>query len=653
MRIATLNRLLLGSTLAGFLLISGIAYHAYNKVTAAQIRHEKIKLVLVDIEHTQVMLQQWYVTIDLFFANHETYLLDGLVRQASQISQKVKGIEEQLAEENTEFLEKEVNSVIALIRPLAFQESEAQVWENSVAQSDRITSQIISQFDAFHHSAKEKGKEAKALLNNASNQFLWVTLGSSIMYIVVILLLSRWSVKLIVHPIQILDKQAQEKNNKDDTPSFIQKRAPDELLQLSESIQRYVSSLNRRKEEAYLAKRKAEIAKERFAAIMRFSPIGIFLIDSTGMIESINPEGIRILEADDGILGSYIGNYFTSLDQENHYSVNQTINHMNLESVATSVHQTLIPVELHGVGLKVGGQSKSVLLCQDISDRKKHEQEVLHTQEKLFQSEKLASVGQLAAGISHELNNPLGYIISNLGTLSDYFDEVNEFLSFIDSFVFQLEGKLSDEEEESRKKLIQKWGENDIDFIREDVGNLLHTTEDGVFRLKQIISDFQGFSDSLEVNASRTPVDFNQLIQSVISDLKEKWPPEIRIVEELRTLPYIESYPERDKQVIEHLLMNAMESIEDVGSVKVTTNVGEDKIYISVEDTGAGIPPENMKQIFDPFFTTRPIGEGKGLGLHIAKNHIQNMRGHIEVESELGKGTRVTLELPLEAEPTG
>ncbi|WP_082752847.1 sensor histidine kinase [Janthinobacterium sp. B9-8] len=258
------------------------------------------------------------------------------------------------------------------------------------------------------------------------------------------------------------------------------------------------------------------------------------------------------------------------------------------------------------------------------------------TQIQLAQAEKMASIGQLAAGVAHEINNPIGFISSNLNTLNDY---TTKLISALDEY--ENNEKIS---KETKQSIIKK---HDLVFICEDFPELVKESKDGLERVKVIVRDLKDFShvDSGEW----MPVDINKSIDNTISMAKNEIESKAKIILDYAELPKVEIIGSQFNQVILNLLTNAAQAIDSFGKILVRTRLHDNNIYVDVRDTGSGIPPENMTRIFDPFFTTKPVGKGTGLGLSLAFGLMKKMHGEISVKSEVNKGSCFTLRIPLNA----
>ncbi len=271
--------------------------------------------------------------------------------------------------------------------------------------------------------------------------------------------------------------------------------------------------------------------------------------------------------------------------------------------------------------------------------------EKLHdAQDQLFQQEKMASIGQLAAGVAHEINNPVGYVNSNIGALEDYITDLCEATTFLVSLQ-----SLEECPEIIRDKVKNAVENIDLDFIHEDSGLLVKESKEGILRVKQIVQDLKDFSHVDEAVWQLTDVTkgINSTLNIVSNELKYK----AKIECDFEDIPPVECVASQINQVIMNLLVNAGHAIEESGTVTIKTRLhDENNISISVHDTGCGISEEHISKIFNPFFTTKPVGKGTGLGLSLSYSIIEKHGGKLQCSSTLGEGTCFEIILPLKQE---
>lgn len=294
-----------------------------------------------------------------------------------------------------------------------------------------------------------------------------------------------------------------------------------------------------------------------------------------------------------------------------------------------------------------------VAIVEDISERKKAEDElrarqreletaykdIEHAQSQLLQSEKMASVGQLAAGVAHEINNPVGFVNSNLGTLKSYVADLFKLIAVYE----QLEEKLPSDDMLLQLRTLKK--KLDLDYLREDTSNLVKESIEGLGRVKKIVQDLKEFShvDSTEWQIADLHAGLNSTLNIAHNELKYK----VTVVKEYGEIPQVECIASQINQVFMNMLVNAAHAIETRGTITIRSGQTNNDVWVEISDTGKGMPPDVQKRIFEPFFTTKPVGKGTGLGLSLAYGIVQKHHGRIEVESEIGKGTLFRIHLPI------
>jgi two-component system NtrC family sensor kinase len=236
------------------------------------------------------------------------------------------------------------------------------------------------------------------------------------------------------------------------------------------------------------------------------------------------------------------------------------------------------------------------------------------TEAQLIHMEKMASLGILAAGIAHEINNPLSFMVSNLETLEDYSRGINESVSSGNQI---------------NKALI------------DDLISLTHESLEGALRIKKIVQDLRTFSRRSETQ--KVPIDVNQVLESTLSIVWNEIKYKIVVVKDYQAKTNILADPTQLSQVFLNILINASQAIQEKGTVTISTYEDGKNIYIKFKDTGCGIPPDVLPKIFDPFFSTK---KGTGLGLSVSYNIIKHYAGQIQVESRVGMGSTFTVSLP-------
>ena len=296
-----------------------------------------------------------------------------------------------------------------------------------------------------------------------------------------------------------------------------------------------------------------------------------------------------------------------------------------------------------------------ILSFRDITERKRAEEALRREQEEqkaliqkletahnqLLQSEKMASIGQLAAGVAHEINNPIGYVNSNLGSLAQYVEKLIGVMEACE----RAESGLSAPSFQEEIRLLRQ--ETDWEYLKQDARDLLRESAEGIARVKQIVQDLKDFShvDQAEWQFA----DLHKGIDSTLNIVRNEIRYNAEVVREYGAIPPVECVASQVNQVFMNMLINASHAIGDSGRGKITIRTGAENnmAWVEFSDTGKGIAPENLKRIFDPFFTTKPVGKGTGLGLSLSFGIVEKHRGRIEVKSEAGSGATFRVWLPV------
>ncbi len=267
--------------------------------------------------------------------------------------------------------------------------------------------------------------------------------------------------------------------------------------------------------------------------------------------------------------------------------------------------------------------------------------EVERTREQLLQSEKMSAIGQLAAGVAHEINNPVGFVSSNLGSLTQY---VGKLMDLVTAYEAQA-GLLP---EAARQAIALKRQEVDYDFLREDIGDLLRESSEGLDRVKKIVQDMKEFSHV--DHGDWQEADLNAVLESTLNVVWHEVKYKAQVERSYDPdLPRVRCLPAQISQVLMNLMVNGAQAIEQpMGRLVLGSRRTPDGVELEVADNGKGMTPEVMKHLFEPFFTTKPVGKGTGLGLSLSYEIVKRHGGQIRVHSEPGQGSRFIVQLPLD-----
>jgi len=288
----------------------------------------------------------------------------------------------------------------------------------------------------------------------------------------------------------------------------------------------------------------------------------------------------------------------------------------------------------------------------DISSKEYNEsmEKIRMLQSQLIQQEKMAGIGQLSAGIAHEINNPLGYTQSNLATLQKYLDKIKDFLDTLNNIEGTLQTEPTDDVLNILNTIRTSQKKNKINIISNDIEDIIGESITGLTRIEKIVKSLLGFARSS--TSEFEDYDLNKGIIDTLAVANNEIKYVATVVEEPGDIPHIEAAGGSINQVLLNLIINAVHAIKDTsnkGIITLKTFEKNDSVYCSITDNGIGISKKNLDSIFTPFFTTKPVGTGTGLGLSIAYDIIVNKHaGEIKIESEEGKGTTFILRLPIQ-----
>lgn len=301
-------------------------------------------------------------------------------------------------------------------------------------------------------------------------------------------------------------------------------------------------------------------------------------------------------------------------------------------------------ITVHDMTVTASYHQELTRLTLKLEEEKAQQQQLIQrleeAQNQLLQSEKMAAIGQLAAGVAHEINNPVGFIFSNLQTLQEYLQKMGKYIDLL--------GKIIDKVPQNtlhamKADYVQR---NQLEMVLSDCPELVAESLEGADRVMAIVKSLKEFShvDSTDWQEA----DITQGIESTLRILSNELKYKAEVVRHYAPdLPHIYCQPMQLNQVFMNLLVNAAQAIETFGKIEVSVREVDNALEIKVQDSGSGIAPEHLKRIFEPFFTTKPVGKGTGLGLSLSYSIIHRHQGQIKVTSEIGKGTCFTLHLPL------
>jgi signal transduction histidine kinase len=302
--------------------------------------------------------------------------------------------------------------------------------------------------------------------------------------------------------------------------------------------------------------------------------------------------------------------------------------------------------EIEDINEELKQQSEELQTTNEVLEAQKKElqktlERLKFAQSQLVQSEKMASLGQLVAGIAHEINNPVTFISAGVDSLNTNLEEIRQVLDIYHRITPRNVAEKIKEIEDLKGKI-------DYNEAIREIGNLIDSIKHGTERTTEIVKGLRTFSrldeDVLKV------ANIHEGLDSTLILLRNKYKQRIEIEKNYGDIPEIECYPGQLNQVFMNILSNAIDAIDDKGTITISTVKSNDKVQVSIKDTGRGIPENIRTKIFEPFFTTKEVGHGTGLGLSISHGIIEKHKGTIDVNSEVDKGTIITVSLPIKIE---
>ncbi|MFQ3598317.1 MAG: ATP-binding protein [Chloroherpetonaceae bacterium] len=298
------------------------------------------------------------------------------------------------------------------------------------------------------------------------------------------------------------------------------------------------------------------------------------------------------------------------------------------------------------------GKPKKVTFVMDVTELSHLREESRQNEVQMMQTEKMSSLGQMVAGLAHEMNTPLGFVKNNIEMLESKNKEIKELIALYEKLRSQIMyGSpndvallLSQIDNAAQKVKNRIWQESE---------NLFRSSVEGIDRIQDLVLNLKNFSRLDE--ADFKPTDMNENIETTLKIAGHMFKGGIQVIKEFTQVPLVQAFPAQMNQVFLNLITNAVHAVDErTGRITIKTMTQGNHVVVKVIDNGKGIPPENLKKIFDPFFTTKPVGQGTGLGLSIAYKIIEKHGGKIDVQSQVGRGTEFTITLPISsATPVG
>ena len=414
-------------------------------------------------------------------------------------------------------------------------------------------------------------------------------------------------------------------------------------------------------------------SEEKYRTLFEELKETIIFINPDGKIVDINPAGVQLFGYDskEEMIGINLfdRHLCSASDYEKYSALMNTqgfIENCEIPFINRKGERIITLASSTAVKGEDGKDVVNRIILRDITERVNNEMALRELNKKLelinkklketrlsmYQHEKLASIGQLAAGIAHELNNPLGFISSNFKTLMDYFEHLHNYLELCENLVPKLENQHSPQWSEDIQRIKEYRKAFSVAMILEDIKDIFIESMEGFEQMENIIQSLRSFSHS-DNNQKFVMYDINKAIENTLIVARNKLKYIASVEKQLSPVPLIECLGREINQVLLNIIVNAAQAIEsqnrpDMGRITIKTYADSRFVYCEIRDDGPGIPPEILNNIFDPFFTTKDVGVGTGLGLSISHDIVVNKhKGDLKVISETGKGTSFVIKLPI------
>ncbi|MFN3345047.1 MAG: sensor histidine kinase [Chloroherpetonaceae bacterium] len=394
-------------------------------------------------------------------------------------------------------------------------------------------------------------------------------------------------------------------------------------------------------------------SEARLRTIIDSTPLGICITNQDYIFEYVNKAYAEIYGYDPAEM---IGRPFTMIVQREKEAFWRDLHdkylagYKEIRGEWTTVHKsgkllTILADAARIVG--TDGKPKKVTFVMDITELSKLREESRQNEVMMMQTEKMSSLGQMVAGLAHEMNTPLGFVKNNIEMLEAKNKETKELIALYEKLRSQImygspndvAMLLSQIDNMAQKVKNRVWQESD---------NLFRSAVEGIDRIQDLVLNLRNFSRLDE--ADFKPTDINENIEATLKIAGHLFKGGIQLIKEFSPLPLVQAFPAQMNQVFLNLITNAVHAVDErTGRITIKTMTQGNQVVVKVIDNGKGIPPENLKKIFDPFFTTKPVGQGTGLGLSIAYKIIEKHGGKIDVQSQVGRGTEFTITLPVSA----
>ncbi len=635
MKISHYNLLLAISTILSGVIIFATLWHQYQTVERASRDHYESRLLVQTINHISTMSKLWLTSQDLLFTGRQTYLAKGIKEQSIHLKKTLRAVKAKV------FSSTEKDRVGQLISAIELNDKLLENFSNmsattinsqTIYRSDQLTQRYVKHLEQLSDYVLNTNQTLNNEVNVVVENFTTLSIIVVSLYVFFVLFTTSCISRFIVKPIQNITVLAHGSSHGIGHIEFRQTSAPTEVIALSRAIQKFTQHITVEKEKAEQERLNVIRTNDKANIIMNTIPCSVVLLDEAGIVAECNIETEKLFLRDKHkIIGLPISSFVPALATLDGSFDNETAL-KNLQESLLSPEFEQPHIEFSGRKIAIMGKVNYLITLNDINERKHSQKALSSLNEQLVHAEKLASIGQLSAGIAHEINNPVGYIRSNLDVLNDYCKTLLVYIELA---------------KDSNKRVKAKafFESEDLGFIVEDIEPLITSTLEGVARVSKIIKDLGNYAHADEKLPE--PISIDELIEKSLTLVANELKYKVNITKKLEAGVFVAGFPQKLLQVFINMLVNASHAIEVKGNICISSQLIEHEVNIRFEDDGSGISQDNLKSIFDPFFTTKPVGKGTGLGLHIVRSIIEDHHGRIEVSSKLYQGSIFDIYLPM------
>jgi PAS domain S-box-containing protein len=625
--------LVMSCMIIGFL-AAGIIFFKAHIIDESRTRLQSTRYNKTLIHESSILTKQWLISLDLYLNSKEQYLYQGLVDQADAIYYLNNQISDNKLINDVSVRMAKVIEECSVFHNATTRVIDEKQWNKLINITDSLTLDLLKPLENAERVISKQLIIQEDEVKLYKSQFYRTVYICPILFIVFSLIMLRWSHQIIVKPIETLTKMANQGNIREFKLNNI---CPSEIKILASSLDTYIHDINKAKELSLKEVKRTEYANRQLSNIMETAVDSIVCVNETGLIIKMNDSFKSLVNfpANDQAtvnLEDFIPEL--NLNDFGHDTLNHLINFQ--ETRLHTKEDSILPVEISVSSFSNENKNFYTIIIRDISSR-------IAMQNQLLQSQKLESIGRLSAGIAHEINTPIQYIMDYHVFLKE---SCHDLLDFIQS-VYLIDDKT----------LLDLAETMDLDFILAEIPRAIEGSLHGLREISEIVKSVKVMSHPTHQN--KVFYNVNKLIRGAVTISKSEWKYESTIEYNLdENLPDILCFPSFLNQTFVNLIVNAAHAINskklsreltDLGLIKITSKFSESEVIIEFKDTGQGMNKDIMGKIFDPFFTTKDIGVGTGQGLALVYDFIVSKhKGKIYCESKEMQGTTFFIHLPIE-----